>query len=270
MIRAGLPAFVVLDSDPDQRYAGTVQKVAPLPDTQARWGNPNLKVYITEVYLAETPPNMKPGVSTKAEIIITNIADVLSVPIQTVTTYKGKQVVYQVKGGKSEPTEVEVGMFNTRSIQITQGLKEGDRVLVSPPFDSQEKDLEGAVLAADEKAKIKITNAPAVEAVSPNGVADQAQAEGAPGLATAESGVSEGGQARGPGGREGAGRRGDFNPEEMLKKYDKNGDGELDETERAAMRETSGGSRTNRTQRRNPGQGGAARAPRDDARPPQP
>jgi len=236
MIRPGLPAFVVLESDPDQRYAGVVQKVAPLPDTQARWGNPNLKVYNTEVYLAETPPNVKPGISTKAEIIITNIADVLSVPIQAVTTYKGKQVVYLVNGSKSEPKQVEVGMFNTKFIQIVQGIEAGDRVLLSPPFDSQEKDLEGPVLADEEKAKVTLTNLPPVEAVSPNGLRDQAGSgaplNGTPGMTAAGA---RGADAD-PGARPGGGPPGNFDFAEIVKQYDKNGDGELDETEREAMR----------------------------------
>lgn len=236
MIRPGLPAFVVLESDPDQRYAGVVQKVAPLPDTQARWGNPNLKVYNTEVYLAENPPNVKPGISTKAEIIITNIANVLSVPIQAVTTYKGKQVVYLVNGSKSEPKQVEVGMFNTKFIQIVQGIEEGDRVLLSPPFDSQEKDLEGPVLADEEKAKVTLTNLPPVDAVSRNGLRDQTGSEaplnGTPGMAAAGA---RGADAD-PGTRPGGGPPGNFNFAEIVKQYDKNGDGELDETERESMR----------------------------------
>jgi len=41
----------------------------------------------------------------------------------------------------------------------------------------------------------------------------------------------------GPGeGQPGGGRRGRFNPEEMLKQFDKNGDGQLDEEEREAGR----------------------------------
>lgn len=154
MIRPGLPAYVVLDSIPDQRFNAIVEKVAPLPDTQARWGNPNLKVYNTEVYLIDPLPNIKPGVSAKAEIIITNIADALSVPIQAITTFKGKQVVYVLKGAKPEPTPVEAGMYNSKFIEVVEGLKEGDRVLLSPPFELQEKDLDRAVLDDDERSKL--------------------------------------------------------------------------------------------------------------------
>jgi HlyD family secretion protein len=242
MIRPGLPAFVILDSEPDSRYRGVVERVAPLPDTQARWGNPNLKVYNTEIHLLEIPLNVKPGISAKAEIIVTNIANALSVPVQAVTTLKGKQVVYLARGKNSEPNPVEVGLFNTKFIEIVSGLKEGDRVLLSPPFDVQDKDLTGEVLAEDEKSRLA-TNAPvrptvlATEA-APAVIAATTSAPTGPnnGAALAEPGSAGGGPDGGPAARGGAGRRGNFNPEEMLKQWDKDGDGQLDESEREAMR----------------------------------
>lgn len=161
LVQIGQPAFVKLDSMPDQRFQGTVQKVALLPDSQSRFGNPNLKVYNTEVVITDTLPGVKPGVSAQAEIVVTNISNALSVPLQAVTTLKGKQVVYVQQGSKTTPVAVQVGMFNTKFIEITSGLKEGDRVLLSPPFDTQEKDLEGAVLSAEEKAKAATNAAPA-------------------------------------------------------------------------------------------------------------
>ncbi len=217
MIRPGLPAYVMLDSMPDERFRGVVEKVAPLPDTQARWGNPNLKVYNTDVYLNDTLPNVKPGVSAKAEIIVTNIANALSVPIQAIATYKGKPAAYVFHGGKAEPRPVEVGMFNTKFIEITKGLEPGDRVLLSPPFETREKDLERAVLAEDEKASAA-TNVPPRAVPRPI-------TPGEP-IAAADNG---------PNG-DGSRPRGNFNREEMLKQFDKDGDGKLDDAEREAMR----------------------------------
>lgn len=235
MVKPGQPAYVVLDSMPDRRFQGYVDKVGLLPDTQARWGNPNLKVYKTDVVLNELPPNTKPGVSARAEIIITNIANALSVPIQAVTTLKGKQVCYVANGSKTTPVPVEVGMFNTRFIEITAGLKEKDRVLLSPPFDTQEKDLQGAVLATDERAQaatnVVVERPPAPLPVT-NGVLAQPVADQGPRPALAENQPDSG-----PGSdSQGGGRRQRFNPEEMLKQFDKNNDGQLDDEEREAMR----------------------------------
>ena len=49
-------------------------------------------------------------------------------------------------------------MYNTKFIEITTGLKEGDRVLLAPPFDPDEKDLGGAVLTEGEEIPAGTSN----------------------------------------------------------------------------------------------------------------
>jgi HlyD family secretion protein len=153
----GQAAFVVLDSLPDQRYRGTVSKVAPLPDSSSRWGNPDLKVYATEIVINDKLPDIKPGVSARAEVLITNLENVLSVPIQAVSTRKGKQVVF-LGSAPQEPVPVTVGQYNTKFIEICTGLKDGDRVMLAPPFDTKERDLGGAIVGEDETLPAGATN----------------------------------------------------------------------------------------------------------------
>jgi HlyD family secretion protein len=273
MIRAGLGAYIVLDSMPDQRFRGTVRKVSLLPDSSSRWGNPNLKVYATEILLVDKlPPDVKPGVSARAEIVVTNMQNVLTVPLQAITTRQGKQVAYVESGGDLKPVPVDVGLYNTRLIQIVTGLNEGDRVSLAPPLDTQEKDLGGAILAGDEAGAI--TNLPAAPAFTDtrngrgpsladargpdSGFAPPGDGEGRRG-ALREGGGEQAafgppGEGRPPG--EGGERRGGggsrFNREEMMKQFDKDGDGELNEEERNAMR-------TAMRERMGTGQGGGER-----------
>ena len=236
MIRPGLPAYVKLQPMPDQRFSAVVERVAPLPDTQARWGNPNLKVYNTDVFITDPLPDVKPGISAEAEIVVTNIANILSIPIQSVTTLKGKQVVYLVNGHKTEPQPVEVGMYNTKFIEIIKGLKEGDRVLLSPPLDTQESDTDTA--APDARDRQSQTNRPSPTpttlnpspAPTPTNLAATPQPH--PGRVDGSS------PATGPGQGEGRRRRGGQMPAEMLKEFDKDGDGQLNDEERQAMQET--------------------------------
>ena len=87
--------------------------------------------------IAETIEGIKPGVSAKVEIVIEELADVLTVPIQAVTTADGKQLCYRSNGGELKPLPVEVGKFNTKYIEIKSGLEEGQEIILNPPLDNQ-------------------------------------------------------------------------------------------------------------------------------------
>lgn len=273
-VHIGQPAYVVLDAKPDQRFNGVVNRVAPLPDSQSRWSNPNLKVYVTEILVTDHLANVKPGVSARAEIVVTNLENVLTVPIHAVTTRKGKQVVF-LADDPTTPVPVTVGLYNIKFIEITSGLDEGDQVLLSPPFDTEEKDLAGGIIANGDKLP-EVTNRPAAFGNRRNGDEngrgfdrrrglDAEQLSGAPSGSDSDRGPGSRGQGRnrgaggegggstgafggagGPGGPGGfGGPRGPgggpgFNREEMMKQFDLNGDGQLDDNERAAMRERFG------------------------------
>jgi HlyD family secretion protein len=210
-IRLGQSAFVVLDSMPDQRFQGKVNRVAPLPDSQSRWGNPDLKVYATEIVITDKLPDIKPGVSARAEIMITNLTDVISIPIQAITTRKGKPVVF-LASAPEEPASVTVGLFNTKFIEVTSGLKSGDKILLAPPFDSQEKDLGGAILADGEAPPTTLTNGTA----PPTGGNEKARST------RAETNVRF--------------ARSETNSPEVMKRFDADHDGKLNESELANMR----------------------------------
>ena len=136
-IKKGQKAYIVLDSLPDQRFDGEVTKVAILPDSDRNWSNPDLKVYATEITIDGTIEGVKPGISAKVEIVIEELTNVLTVPIQAVTTVDGKQLCYRNNGGDLEPLEVEVGKFNTKYIEIRSGLEEDQEIILNPPLDNR-------------------------------------------------------------------------------------------------------------------------------------
>jgi HlyD family secretion protein len=223
-VHLGQPAYVVMDAMPDQRFAGVVSKVAPLPDSQSRFANPDLKVYVTEILVQDKLPDVKPGVSARAEILITNLPGVLTVPMQAVTTRKGKQVVF-LASAPDRPVPVKVGMFNTKFIEITSGLNEGDQVMLAPPFDSKDKDLGGSILAEGETAPSGATN-PAALALARNG-----NGNGADEFQDDVAGAGRGAR--------GGGDWGDL--QAVFKQCDTNNDGTLDANELAAFFSKMGG-----------------------------
>lgn len=132
-LQRGMPAFVKVESIPNRHFRGTVRKVALLPDAQSNWMNPDVKLYSTEILIEEDLPILKPGVSARAEILITKLTNVLSVPLHAVVLHQGKQVCYIDKNGEPTPTPVTTGWFNDQFIEIKSGLQDGDRVLLTPP-----------------------------------------------------------------------------------------------------------------------------------------
>jgi HlyD family secretion protein len=244
-VELGQTAFVVLDSMPDQRFRGEVSKVAPLPDSQSRWGNPDLKLYATEILVTDRLPDVKPGVSARAEIIITNLPNALTVPIQAVTTRKGRQVVFLANAPR-EPVPVTVGMYNMKFIEITSGLKEGDQVMLSPPFDTQEKDMSGAIMTEGEKPPVSTNSIvrPVVRSKNGRGLPRIEQARPGYGDEKRKSRQNESDPPNTEQWADGGSRTNrEAMIKEILKQFDANSDGQLDETERTAMREKLGSER---------------------------
>jgi multidrug efflux pump subunit AcrA (membrane-fusion protein) len=73
---------------------------------------------------------LKPGMSATVEIVTDQLRDVLYVPIQTVVSYKSQHYVYMIKRGRKHLTDVQIGKYNTQYIEITDGLNEGDELLL--------------------------------------------------------------------------------------------------------------------------------------------
>jgi multidrug resistance efflux pump len=132
-VTKGLKARITADAFPDKVLEGEVIKVGVLPDSQNRWMNPDLKVYVTSVAVNGTQEWLKPGMSAKVEILVKELPDVIYVPIQAVVPVKGKQVCFIPHTAGTEQRVVEVGEFNDEFVQIKSGLKEGEKVLLRAP-----------------------------------------------------------------------------------------------------------------------------------------
>jgi HlyD family secretion protein len=133
-VKAGLPVVVTVDALPGRTFTGRVEKIAPLPDAQMMWMNPDLKVYNTEVYLEGEGDYLKTGMSCKAEIIIEEYKEAIYIPVQAVLRIGGEPTVYVLSSREFEPRKVEIGLDNNRMIRIIKGLQEDEVVLLTPPL----------------------------------------------------------------------------------------------------------------------------------------
>jgi HlyD family secretion protein len=141
-IREGLPAIITVDALPGKKFLGRVTHIAPLPDAQSMWMNPDLKVYNTEIYLQDGDSTLRTGMSCQAEIIFEHYEDAVYIPIQAVLRVQGEPTVYVLNGDRIEDRKVVIGFDNNRMIRIERGIEKGDVVLLTPPLEAGTLDAE--------------------------------------------------------------------------------------------------------------------------------
>jgi len=135
-VQVGLPAVITVDALPGKKFLGSVARIAPLPDPQSMWMNPDLKVYNSDVYLEGNDPALRTGMSCKVEIIVAQYEDAVYVPVQSVLRVGTGHVAYIAKGGVIKERNIEIGLDNNRMVRIISGLSEGEIVLLTPPLKS--------------------------------------------------------------------------------------------------------------------------------------
>lgn len=143
-IKVGLPVRITVDALPGRTFTGEVAKIAPLPDAQMVWLNPDLKVYNTEIELDGEGGSLRTGMSCRAEIIIEEYGDAVYIPVQAVLRVGGEPTAYVWDGKSYEPRGIEVGLDNNRMMRIKGGLEEGEIVLLTPPLASASVEAETA------------------------------------------------------------------------------------------------------------------------------
>jgi len=144
-ITIGMAARITVDALPNMSFPGQVKQIAPLPDAGSSWMNPDLKVYDTEVYIANNAEGLRSGMTCEVELVAETHTNALYVPIQSVVRIKGEPTVFVVADrGAAVPRSVKIGGDNNRMIHVLDGLVEGERVLLAPPLRNSERDSSAA------------------------------------------------------------------------------------------------------------------------------
>jgi RND family efflux transporter MFP subunit len=154
-VKPGMRAQIRIDAMADTLLTGTVKEVKPMPDAN-NWMTSDVKKYTTLVSIDSAPPNVRPGMNAQVEIMVTEVPDVLSVPIQSVIELGGKKYVYVVRPGvRAERRDVTIGLSNEKVIEVKEGLKESEDVALNPQAvmsDEDRREYANATLAAGKNS----------------------------------------------------------------------------------------------------------------------
>ncbi|HPV00203.1 MAG TPA: efflux RND transporter periplasmic adaptor subunit, partial [Candidatus Cloacimonas acidaminovorans] len=145
-------AEITLDALPYEQYNGKVVKIAP----QAIIEN-NAKVFPIEINLNASGKVVKPGMTANVTILADSRQNVLVIPIRAVFSNDLNQdIVYLVKDTKSPSKEtkskektssapnsvatpVKLGTNDLLQVEVIEGLKEGDIILLNEPVTNNNK-----------------------------------------------------------------------------------------------------------------------------------
>lgn len=131
-LAVGQPVTVTLDADASKKLVGTVTAVANVGEQRP---NADAKVFEVKVAIEKPDTTLRPGMTTANNIETLSIKDVLSVPLEAVTSEGGIPYVYKKTGTSVVRQEVELGALNDNEVVIQRGLDLNDRVLLSTPAD---------------------------------------------------------------------------------------------------------------------------------------
>ena len=160
-VRPEMAATVRIDAFPDELYSGSVKQVAVLPD-QGNWFDTETKVYATTVVIDEKVKNLKPGMTAVVEIHVQSLPDVLTVPVQAVVSRGSERWCYvAAKAGGVDRREIELGPTNDRHVQVTKGIREGDRVVLNPISLADQEPVRKEQTKEKTKPKAKSKKTPA-------------------------------------------------------------------------------------------------------------
>ena len=132
-VKVGAPVEIIFDAYPDQPYQGSVVSMS-MASTES---TDSVQSYPIRVWFNNEALRIKPGMSGDAQITATRKANVLAVPLSAI---ERQENTFQLKvlnaENKVEEREVEVGLSTLDSIEITKGLKAGERVILGPKKDA--------------------------------------------------------------------------------------------------------------------------------------
>jgi len=130
-VKAGQPCEIQLDALPDSRFRGVVHMIVPTADRSKA-------SVMVKVRFAERDPRVLPEMSARVAFLEREVtrdeeAPKTAVNPAALVSRNGKQTVFVVNDDKSVETIVTIGEKIGDGIEVRDGLKPGEKVVVNPP-----------------------------------------------------------------------------------------------------------------------------------------
>jgi RND family efflux transporter MFP subunit len=130
-VRTGQPTQVRIDAFPGRVLDGKVNAVSPTA-AAADFMMKDVKVYSVVISIEAPPPGLKPQMTAEVQIKTGERKGVLQVPLTAVLGSGRDRFCFVKDGQEIVEKKIAVGASSAASVEIREGLKEGDEVLANP------------------------------------------------------------------------------------------------------------------------------------------
>jgi len=127
-VRTGQPVMIRLDAIPGAEFEGVVTAIAPQGEKEE-----SIVTYEVTIEIDNTDLSLRPMMTANVDILTEDLTDVIAVPLEILQSEQGDDVVYVQEGDDQVRRKVRVAFRTPTQAVITQGLEEGDRLVV-PSF----------------------------------------------------------------------------------------------------------------------------------------
>jgi membrane fusion protein (multidrug efflux system) len=122
MLATGQPAYVQVEAWGDERFQARVLRISPVVDAATGTIKVTLEV--------QSQKKLRPGMFTRAYLQTASKPSALVIPKAALSLESIGDTVYVASDGKAVRREVELGFQEGDSVEILDGLAEGERVIV--------------------------------------------------------------------------------------------------------------------------------------------
>lgn len=128
LIKSGAKATVRINAYPDKTFEGKVSYVYPTLNASTR-------TIPVRLELSNPGLLLKPSMFAQVELPVSSKASVVTVPVSAVIDSGTRRIVLvQAKEGRFEPREVKTGARSDNYVEILEGVKDGESVVVAANF----------------------------------------------------------------------------------------------------------------------------------------
>lgn len=121
-VRIGQRVIVHVDALPNEEFRGIVEAIRPDADSLGR-------TFRARVVISDSDNRLRPGMFARAKLVLRDIPEALTIPMDAVLIEEGKSYVFIVRENKAKRIEITLGARKDNWVQVSN-ISPSDKVIV--------------------------------------------------------------------------------------------------------------------------------------------